>query len=84
MTHEERRRRLIRELLAENAQYQNMVIPENTQEQKNLLRALMNVRPPMPLKEEFLTVQNEYLSAERDMAGVVDGSALPPLCSDER
>ena len=84
MTHEEQLRYLTQELLAENTQYQNMVISENTQEQKNLLRALMNVRPPMPLKEEFLTVQDEYLSAERDMAGVVDGSALPPLRSDAR
>ena len=84
MTHEEQRRYLIRELLGENAQYQNIVIPENTQEQKNLLRALMNVRPPTPLKEEFLPVQDAYLSAERDMAGVIDGSALPSLHSDAR
>ena len=84
MTHEQRRLYLIRELLAEDAQYQGMVIPEDTQGQKDLLRALMNVRPPMPIGEEFLTVQDEYLSAERDMEGVVDGCALPPLLSDER
>ena len=84
MTHEEQRRYLIRELLAEDAQYQSIVIPEDTRGQKDLLRALMNVRPPMPVAEEFLTIQDEYLSAERDMEGVVDGSALPPLRSDER
>ncbi|MDE6589323.1 MAG: protein-ADP-ribose hydrolase [Oscillospiraceae bacterium] len=84
MTHEEQRRYLIQELLAEDAQYQGMVIPEDTQGQKDLLRALMNVRPPMPIGEDFLAVQDEYLSAERDMAGVVDGNALLPLCSDER
>lgn len=84
MTHEEQRRCLIRDLLAENAQYQNLVIPEDTQGQKDLLRALMNVRPPMPIKTDFLMVQDEYLSAERDMAGVVDGSALPSLRRDER
>ena len=84
MTHEEQRRYLIRELLAEDAQYKSIVIPEDAQEQKDLLRALMNVRPPMPINEEFLTVQDEYLSAERDMEGVVDGNSLPPLCSDER
>lgn len=84
MTHEEQRRYLIRELLAENAQYQSIVIPEEPQGQKDLLRALMNVRPPMPIREEFLTVQDEYLSTERDMEGVVDGSSLPVFRSDGR
>ncbi|MBD5132916.1 MAG: protein-ADP-ribose hydrolase [Clostridiales bacterium] len=84
MTHEEQRRYLIRELLAEDAQYKSIVIPEDAQGQKDLLRALMNVRPPMPVAEEFLTAQDEYLSAERDRLGVVDGSALPPLRADGR
>ena len=84
MTHEEQRRYLIRELLAEDAQYKGIVVPEDAQGQKDLLRALMNVRPPMPINEEFLTVQDECLSAERDMEGVVDGAALPSLRSDER
>ena len=84
MTHEEQRRYLIRELLAEDAEYQSIVIPEDAQGQKDLLRALMNVRPPMPIGKEFLTVQDEYLSTERDMEGVVDGDTLPSLRSDER
>ena len=84
MTHEEKRRYLIRELLAEDTQYQGIVIPEDAQGQKDLLRALMNVRPPMPIGEDFLTVQDEYLSAERDMEGVVDVCSLPVLRSDER
>ena len=84
MTQEERRRYLIRELLAENPQYQGSSIPAGPREQKNLLRALMNVRPPKPVGEAFLKVQDAYLSAERDALGVVDGTALPPLCSDNR
>lgn len=84
MTHEEQRHYLIRELLAEDAQYQRIVIPEDTREQKDLLRALMNVRPPMPVGQDFLAVQDEYLSVERDTAGVVDVHALPPLRCDER
>lgn len=84
MTHEEQRRYLIRELLAEDPQYRDIAIPENAQGQKDLLRALMNVRPPRPVKEEFLVVQDEYLSEERDMEGVVDVGALPSLRSDGR
>lgn len=84
MTHEEQRRYLIQELLAEDAQYRSIVIPEDTQGQKDLLRALMNVRPPMPIGQDFLTAQDEYLSTERDIEGVVDVHSLPSLRCDER
>ena len=84
MTHEEQRRYLIRELLSEDTQYQGIMIPEDAQGQKDLLRALMNMRPPMPIDQGFLTVQDEYLSAERDMAGVVGIHSLPPLPRDGR
>lgn len=84
MTHEEQLIYLIRELLAEEPQYKNIVIPDDIQGRKNLLRALMNVRAPKPIHEEFLRVQDEYLSAERDELGVVDGEKLPALSSDNR
>ena len=53
-------------------------------EQQRLLRALMNVRPPRPLSEDFLALQNELLSAEREARGVVDVMALPSVASDAR
>lgn len=84
MTQAERRSYLIRELLAEDPQYRSIVIPEDAQGQKDLLRALMNVRPPMPVDQEFLAVQDEYLSSERDQAGVVDVHSLPSLGCDKR
>lgn len=46
-------------------------------DQRRLLRSLMNVRPPMPLRKEFLAVQDALLSAEREERGVVDADALP-------
>ena len=42
----ERKKFLIRELLQENAEYQDMKIPSGEEEQKRLLRGLMNIRPP--------------------------------------
>ena len=84
MTHEEQRRCLIRELLSEDTRYQGIAIPEDAQGQRDLLRALMNVRPPMPAGEAFLAVQDEYLSNQRDMEGVVDVRSLPSLLCDER
>jgi O-acetyl-ADP-ribose deacetylase (regulator of RNase III) len=45
--------------------------------QRRLLRSLMNIRPPMPLSFDFLSLQDELLSAERDEKGVVDVMTLP-------
>ena len=45
--------------------------------QRRLLRSLMNVRPPMPLGENFLALQDELLSSERKEKSVVDGMELP-------
>ena len=44
--------------------------------QRRLLRSLMNVRPPLPLKSEFLAVQDELLSAEREERGVVTADSI--------
>lgn len=52
--------------------------------QRQLLRSLMNVRPPMPLDPAFLEVQDELLSAETAEKGVVDGDALPATAADPR
>ena len=43
MNHEEQRQWLIRNLLDEDTYYKNYRIPEDEQEQKDLLRSLMNV-----------------------------------------
>ena len=83
MTHEERRIYLIRELLAEDG-YKGISIPSDEQEQKNLLRSLMNVRMPKPISRDFLQVQDEYLQYERDKRGITDGAKLPSIPGDSR
>ena len=77
MTHNEKRLYLIKELLSELPQHRDMEIPDHTEEQKRLLRSLMNIRPPHPIGEEFLKVQDEYLSAEVEERGITDSDALP-------
>lgn len=76
MTHSEKRLFLIKELLSELPQYKDMEIPIDAEEQKRLLRSLMNIRSPHPISSEFLKVQDEYLSEEVTAKGVVDGDAL--------
>ena len=73
-------------LLTEMPEYraQAAEIRETEAAQRNLLRALMNVRPPRPLSEDFLALQDELLSAEREARGVVDVMALPSVASDAR
>ncbi|MCI8293429.1 MAG: protein-ADP-ribose hydrolase [Hespellia sp.] len=68
---------LIKELLSELPQYKDLDIPDNTEEQKKLLRSLMNIRPPRPIGEEFLRVQDEYLRAEVEEKGITDSDTLP-------
>lgn len=53
--------------------------PQEMTAQRRLLRSLMNLRPPMPLAPDFLSLQDEVLSAEREKKGVVDAAALPGI-----
>lgn len=39
-------------------------IPNSLDDKKTLFRSLMNVRPPMGVSDEFLKIQDEYLSDE--------------------
>lgn len=84
MTHEEQRMYLIKELLAEDSQYRNLAIPEDERGQKDLLRALMNVRPPKPISSAFLDIQDQYLTWESVSAGIVDSASLPAVETDHR
>ena len=79
MNQRERRKFLIQELLQENVQYQDMGIPAGEEEQKQLLRGLMNVRPPKKIGREFLKVQDEYLQAETAAKGITDLDDLDPV-----
>ena len=80
MTHNEKREFLIRELLAELPQYSKMELPDNENEQKRLLRSLMNIRAPRPVSDEFLQIQDEYLSEEV----VAKGLRTVPCCRFQR
>ena len=80
MTQSERRIYLIDRLAAERGE--GIAVPENGQAQKRLLRALFNVRPPIPADEEFLRVQDAYLKEETRRKGVTDLADLAPIRPD--
>ena len=85
MTQKERRIFLIKQLLKEQPRYhgraipRDLTIPEDEVEQKNLLRALMNIRRPKPISDDFLTVQDEYLREEIAAKGITDLAELFPV-----
>ncbi len=78
MTQDERRIWLIR-ALSEELHYQNGTIPQEDFRQKKLLRALLNVRPPMAASEAFLAVQDAYLREAIAEKGVTRLSDLTPV-----
>lgn len=78
MNQRERRTFLIRELLRENAQYRDLAVPSGEEEQRQLLRGLMNIRMPGKISREFLKVQDEYLQAETAARGITDLDDLNP------
>lgn len=77
MTHDEKRMYLIRTLLIEDPEYRAFGMPPDEQGRKDLLRALMNVREPLPIGEEFRQIQDEYLREDIALSGIVDANTLP-------
>lgn len=84
MTHEEQRIWLIQKLLDEDIHYKRYRIPDDEQGQKDLLRALMNVRMPSAISDEFQRIQDEYLTEENKRSGITDLAELSPTKLDER
>ena len=69
--------RLINFLLDEMPEYKHYAA--NITDKRILLRSLMNIRPPMILDEEFLELQDEFLSHELELKGVIDSDSLPEI-----
>lgn len=79
MNQEERRRYLIRALLKERPEYQEIAVPTDKQDQKALLRGLMNIRPPRAVDEELLRVQDAYLQEAAEEKQITKLAELKPV-----
>lgn len=82
MTQNMRRAFLISRLLDEQPRYKGMQIPQDTAGQKQLLRALLNVRMPGNIGNDFLAVQDEYLQEETAEKGITDLAELSPVSKE--
>ena len=79
MTQAERRLFLIRSLLEEQPEFRDIVIPVEAEDQRRLLRSLMNVRAPSPIRQAFLQVQDAYLREETEKKGITNLDDLVPI-----
>ena len=91
MTQKERRTYLIMELLKEDkgrAGFElglvpgnegGFVIPDDEKSQRDILRALMNIRSPYSISEDFLRIQDEYLKQVNKERGITDIADLSPV-----
>lgn len=79
MTQSQRREFLIHYLLHERQEYTGVSLPTGEEEQRRLLRSLMNLRPPAPISGEFLRVQDEYLRERLKERGVTKIGDLVPV-----
>ena len=82
MNQTERREYLIRELLKEEPRYRHVSVPGSVQEQKDLLRSLMNLRRPRAASREFLSVQDDYLKEAIAEKGITRLAGLTPMEGD--
>ena len=76
MTQEQRADYLIRCLLMERKEYQDMAVPPEFPDKRRLLRGLMNVRPPSPVSEDFLRVQDAYLQYNRTVVAEQESNTV--------
>ena len=91
MTQKERRLYLISELLKEDkgragfnlglvpGNEGGFVIPDDEKSQRDILRALMNIRGPYSISEDFLGIQDEYLQQVNKERGITDIADLSPV-----
>ncbi len=84
MTQNDKLMHLISYLLNENENYSHIQIPISESDRKNLLRSLFNVRPPKPISDEFLKIQDAYLQKEIKERGIIDYKTLSPTAINDK
>ncbi len=82
MTQLDKIRKLNKILLQEMPEYQIQAVQidfDDYKQQRLFLRSLMNLREPMPISEEFLNLQDDFLTQEALEKGIVHVQELIPV-----
>lgn len=75
---------LIKYLVEENKEVNIEKIPEDLEDKKNLYRGLCNIRQPKEISEEYLKIENEYLSEEIKKQNVIDVKDIKTISEDSK
>ena len=76
--------RLVAYLGTERPEFAGLAVPEDPDERWTLARALMNMRPPLPVPDAVLADQDAVLRARVAQAGATDARDLPTVFDDGR
>ena len=72
----ERQRKRLEELIdylkKESKDYCNLDVPDNYEEQRMILRSLMNIRMPRKINTDILSIQDDFLLEEARKKGIVE------------
>ena len=63
---------ICRYLLDEDPRYRQMTVPDSMEERQALMRSLLNIRPPKPVSQAFLSAQDAELQAQVTEKGIVE------------
>ncbi|NLY21217.1 MAG: protein-ADP-ribose hydrolase [Tissierellia bacterium] len=70
---------LIKELLSERKEYENISIPKDANAKKRLYRGLVNERLPGAISDEYIIIQDEYLQEELSEKPLVEANNIPTV-----
>ena len=73
---------LLQALIAENKAIARVPVPQDDAGKRALLRSLMNIRPPWPIRPELLDLQDRLLLAQREGQRVTDPFNLPTVLAE--
>jgi len=75
---------IINELIREQEKYSTIVIPDDLDGKKRLMRSLLNIRPPEPISDEFLKAQDAELDRQLTEKGIVHADQIQSSAIDLR
>ena len=81
MNQQERLDYLVERFKEDSGTYRNLETPEDTAGKRELLRSLMNIRPPKELDPAVLAVQDAYLQERNREKGIVALADIPTIAA---
>lgn len=81
MTQKERQTYLLDYLISEINPPEAIIIPQDDNERKRLLRSFVNIRAPKPIPGEFIRIENHYLQEEQKKEHITSLKELTPIAS---